>query len=83
MPLNIRIKTEKDKMTLQRAVASNRLSFKFHKVGSDLRMGGDGCANPDDFRDTKHECFNVENQDKESNISPEESKNWAEFLQNA
>ena len=49
MPFNIKMKTVKDKMILQRVVASNRLSFKFYKPGADMRMEGDGCDDPEDF----------------------------------
>eukprot|EP00092_Neocalanus_flemingeri_P022909 GFUD01024837.1.p1 GENE.GFUD01024837.1~~GFUD01024837.1.p1 ORF type:complete len:379 (+),score=93.04 GFUD01024837.1:95-1231(+) len=49
MSCNLRIKTPEDKLILQRAVASNKLSFKFYKPGSDLRMDGDGSENPKDF----------------------------------
>jgi hypothetical protein len=42
------MKTAKDKLIIQRVVASNRLSFKFYKPGTNLRMG-DGSENPDNF----------------------------------
>ena len=49
IPFNTRLKAAKDKLIIQRVVASNRLSFKFYKPGSDMRMEGDGSENPENF----------------------------------
>jgi len=64
IPFNKRMKQSKDKMILQRVVASNRMSFKFYQPGIDLRMEGDGCENPAEFSENMRDTINTDNNDK-------------------
>ena len=71
IPFNTRLKAAKDKLIIQRVVASNRLSFKFYKPGSDMRMEGDGSENPENF------CEDPSNTSLKSDSKPMKERSTA------